>query len=486
MKIQLVTKSLSEIRSDSLIIPVFAEEKSLITEYPSINEFFKMEPKFGKLFETQTLVEQSHRITLLGCGKKEKFDYARLQNWAGSAVKQFAKKAKQISIVVPKTENMTTDQIGEAIAIGSEVALHDPSQDYKSKTDPITLTTLEVVVERADRGLQDGIKKGQLIADGVNLVRRLGDMPANEMTPTYFLNETKRVARENKLKITILNEIQAKRKGMGAFCGVAQGSDEPSYMIALEYNGNIRTKEKWGLVGKGITFDTGGLSLKPPGSMLGMKYDMCGAATALAAITVLAKLKAKVNVVAVLAITENLPSGKALKPNDIVKTYSGKSAEILNTDAEGRLVLIDAVAYAQKDFKASKIIDLATLTGAMIIALGDFITGVFTNDDEFANQLMIAGAEVGEKHWQLPMDEEFEDMIKSDFADIANIGHGGSLPGAAGSIMGAKFIEAGIEKDTPWIHLDIAGTADDMKPKPYRGVGATGAEVKTLVKLIEA
>lgn len=305
------------------------------------------------------------------------------------------------------------------------------------------------------------------------------------MTPTYFLTEVKRLSKETKLKLTVLNEVQAKRKGMGAFVGVAQGSDEPSYMIALEYTGNLRSKDKWGVVGKGITFDTGGISIKPSSAMGEMKYDMCGAATALATIVAIAKLKLPVNVVSVMAVTENLPGGKAQRPGDIVTTYSGKTAEVIDTDAEGRLVLIDAVAYAQKDFKANKVIDLATLTGAIIIALGDYITGAFSNDPDFVNQIVKVGAEVGEKYWEMPMDEEFDEMIKGDFADIVNLGHGGSHRSAAGSTTGAKFIQAGIKEGTPWIHLDIAGTAWDMKPKPFRGVGATGVGVKTLVKLIE-
>lgn len=485
MKIQLVTKPFSEIKSDCLIIPVVEEDKSIFTQ-EIIKQFLKSEPKFGKYLETQTLFENGQKILLIGIGKIEKFDFLKLQNWVGTAVKQNLKKAKLISISLPKLDNLTADQIGEAAAIGVEIATHDPAKDYKSEHEANTLTAVELVVERADRGLQDGIKKGQIIAEGMNLVRRLGDMPANDMTPTYFLNEAKRIARENKLKITVLNELQAKKKGMGAFTGVAQGSDEPSFMIAIEYAGNIRTKEKWGIVGKGITFDTGGLSLKPSASMGEMKYDMCGAATALATIMILSKLKAKANVVAVMAVTENLVNGKAQRPGDIVKTYSGKSAEILNTDAEGRLVLIDALSYAQKDFKANKLIDLATLTGAMIVALGDHITGVFANNDEFANQLIETGKLVGERHWQLPMDEDFDEMIKGDYADITNIGHGGSMPGSAGSITGAKFIEAGVENNNPWIHLDIAGTAWDMKPRSYRGVGATGVEVKTLIQLINS
>jgi leucyl aminopeptidase len=255
-------------------------------------------------------------------------------------------------------------------------------------------------------------------------------------------------------------------------------------MIALEYTGDIKSKEKWGFVGKGITFDTGGLSIKPSSSMHEMKYDMSGAAAAMSAIAIIAKLNIKTNVVAVMAVTENLPGGRAQRPGDIVKTYSGKYAEILDTDAEGRLVLIDAVSYAQKDFKAKKIIDLATLTGAIIVSLGDYITGVFGNDKEFSAKFIEVAEKYGDKMWEMPMHEEFEEMIKSDIGDITNLGHGGSHRSSAGSTTGAKFIEAGVEEDTKWIHLDIAGTAWDMKPKPYRGAGATGVGVKSLVELV--
>ncbi len=486
MKIHLATKPLSEITSDYIVLPFF-EEASTDYGIAEVKTFLKSEEKFGKLYQSQLIFSSKGHFLLLGLGKEDKYDFITLQNWVGSAVKQLMKKTKQISLVLPKSDNLTAEQVGEAAAIGAEIATHDIAANYKSKHEAVKLVSLELVVERAERGFQDGIKKGEIIVSSINLVRRLGDMPANELTPTLFLNEAKKIAKESKLKITVLTEAQAKRKGMGAFCGVAQGSDEPSYMIALEYQGDIRSKDKWGLIGKGITFDTGGINVKP-GSYQNfeMKYDMCGAAAVMASIQAIAKLKLKTNVVAIMAVTENLISGKAQRPGDIVKTYSGKTAEVLNTDAEGRLVLIDALAYAQKDFKANKLIDVATLTGAIIVALGDHITGTFSNNEEFSNQLKEAGKRVGERYWPLPMDEDFDEMIKGDFGDIINIGVGGSMPGAAGSITGAKFIEAGVENDNPWIHLDIAGTAWDMKPRPYRGVGATGVGVKTLVELINS
>ncbi len=492
MKIQLATKPLSEIKSDFVVFPVFEPEESTsnlnsilpIGKLEIIKQFLSDNPKFGKLFESQLLYTKDQKIILLGLGKKSKLDFKSLQHWAGAATKSSLTKAKQISLFLPQDITLSVEEIGQAVAIGAEIALFDPSKTYKSEAEPTKLVSVEIIVERAERGYQDGLKRGQIIAEGINLVRRLGDMPANDMTPTYFLNIVKEIAKENKLKLTVLDEKQAKKKGMGAFCGVAQGSDEPSYMIALEHSGNIRTKDKMGLIGKGITFDTGGLNLKPGNHMNEMQYDMLGAAAVLATMQIAAKLGFKSNLVGVMPVTENMPGAHAQKPGDIVKTYSGKTAEVLNTDAEGRLVLIDAVAFAQQDFKATKLIDLATLTGAIIVALGDFYTGAFGNNPKFTQDIIASGAKVGEKIWELPMDEEFDEMVKGDFGDITNIGHGGSMPGAAGSITGAKFIEAGVKDNAPWVHLDIAGTAWDMKPKPYRGKGATGVSVKTLVELL--
>lgn len=480
MKVQLSTKPLIEVK-DYLVLPVFEEEAPEALKDDVLKEFFKENEKFGKYLESQLIYTKDKKVLLLGLGKKEKLDFGKLQNFAGAAVRQLGTKTKVLCVVVPKTDQLSVEQIGEAIAIGVEIASQDPTREYKTDITPLKLTSVEVIVERAERGYQDGLKRGLVIAEGINLVRRLADMPANEMTPTFFLNTAKKVAKDNKLKLTVLDEKLAKRRGMGAFCGVAQGSDEPSFMIALDYNGDIRSKEKWGFVGKGITFDTGGISIKPDNGMWEMKYDMCGAGAVLGAMMVISKLGIKVNAVGVMAVTENLPGGRAQRPGDIVKTYSGKTAEIHSTDAEGRLVLVDALTYAQKDFKATKLVDLATLTGAAIVALGHTYSAAMGNKADFTIQLIEGAKEVGEKIWELPMDEEFNDLIKAPFADILNIGN---QPRVAGTIAGAKFIEAVIEDDRPWVHLDIAGTAWTTKPTPFQSQGATGVGVKTLVKLV--
>lgn len=482
MKISLSAKPLSEAKSDYLVLPLFDGEKEDYG-FSEVKNFLKDQPKFGKKYQQQLLYTSKGKLLLVGLGKKDQLGFSLLQNWAGTAAKSLLRKAKSISLKLPESK-LAKDQQTESLIIGAEMAFYDPAENYKSKFEPQTLESVEIIVPKDDQAYAKGLNKGQILSAAINLVRMLGDMPANQMTPTYFLNQTKKIAKETGLKLTILDESQAQEKGMGAFCGVAQGSEEPSYMIALEYNGNPNSKEKWGLVGKGITFDTGGISIKPSSSMHEMKYDMCGAASVLGSMLSLAKLKVKTNAVGVMAITENFPGGRAQRPGDIVKTYSGKMAEVIDTDAEGRLVLIDAISYAQKDFKANKLIDLATLTGAIIVALGDHITGVMGNNSEFTKKLIETGKKVGEKMWELPMDEEFNEMIKSDLADITNLGHGGSHRSAAGSITGAKFIEAAVQSKNLWVHLDIAGTAWDMKPKPYRGPGATGIGVKTLVELV--
>lgn len=483
MKIQLVTKPLSEIKTEYVVLPIYEDRKSPFNGI--VSDFLADNPKFGKPLDTQLLYSKMTKFVLIGIGKKEKIDFAAVQNWIGTAVRYLVSKTKQVSIIMPQVDSLNSEEVGEAVAIGAEIGGFDPTKAYKSDSEPDKLNSLEIVVSRAEKGYQDGLKEGQIIAQSINLARKLSDMPANEMTPTYFLNEAKRIAKDNKLKISVIDEKMAKKMGMGAFVGVAQGSDEPSYMISLEYKGDIKSKDKWAIVGKGITFDTGGLNLKPDKHLSDMQYDMCGAAAALAIIETIAKLGVRTNIAAVMAVTENMPGGKAQRPGDIVRSYCGKTIEIGNTDAEGRLVLIDALAYAQKDLKTNKLIDLATLTGGIIAALGDFYTGVLGNNSEFTESLIQASKNVGEKMWQLPMDEEFAENVKSEVADLSNIGTNLASPSSAHAIMGAKFLEAAIENNNPWIHLDIAGSAIDKKKKPFRNVGATGAGIKTVVKLIQ-
>ena len=301
--------------------------------------------------------------------------------------------------------------------------------------------------------------------------------PANYMTPTHMADEATRLAEAYGLKLDILEREQMQELGMGALLGVAQGSRQPPKFIVLNYRGADSEKADVALVGKAITFDSGGISIKPSGGMESMKGDMAGGATVMAAMVAIAQLKPRINVMALVPATENLPDGSAMKPADILTAMDGKTIEIISTDAEGRVALADALGYARKQ-GAKRIVDVATLTGAMVTALGNVCTGAFTNNQKLVNEVIAAGAEAGEKIWQMPMYEEYKEQNKSDVADIKNIG---GRP--AGSITGALFIGE-FAGDTPWVHLDIAGTSTSDKERNYLVKGATGVPVRTLVNLV--
>jgi leucyl aminopeptidase len=301
--------------------------------------------------------------------------------------------------------------------------------------------------------------------------------PANFMTPHQMAEMARKLAETYGLELTVLEREQMQEMGMGALLGVAQGSQEPPKFISLLYRGRAAGDIDIALVGKGITFDSGGISIKPSEKMEDMKGDMAGGAAAMAAISAIARLKPEINVAAIIPATENLPSGNALKPGDVLTAMSGKTIEIISTDAEGRLVLADAFGYANK-LGTRRIVDVATLTGAMRIALGDVYTGVFGNNQELIDRVIAAGAEAGELMWPLPMHERYKEQIKSDVADMKNVGNR-----YAGAITAAQFL-AEFADDTPWIHLDIAGTSMSEKEHGFLVKGATGVPVRTLVNLV--
>jgi leucyl aminopeptidase len=297
------------------------------------------------------------------------------------------------------------------------------------------------------------------------------------ITPTELARRAEDMAREYGLEFDALDEARMKELGMGAFLGVAQGTAEPSKMITLTYLPKTESKETIAIVGKGITFDTGGISIKPSDGMEKMKYDMAGGATAIGAMRAIAQLKPNVKVVGLIPATENMPGGRAQRPGDVVRAMTGKTIEVINTDAEGRLILADAVAYARK-LGATRIVDLATLTGAVSIALGDVYVAILGTDQAWIDQVLAAAKKAGEKLWQLPLDKDYREQIKSEIADIKNVGGR-----KAGTITGAYFIREFAE-DTPWAHLDIAGTAWNESGKPYLAVGPTGVGLRTLVNLV--
>lgn len=320
---------------------------------------------------------------------------------------------------------------------------------------------------------EEAMRQGQAIAHGMSLAKDLGNLAPNICTPTYLAKQAKDMAKSHKLKVSILEQKDMEKLGMGSFLAVARGSEQPAKLIVLEYQGLGKKENPVVLVGKGVTFDTGGISLKPSADMDEMKYDMSGAASVLGTLHAIAEMKLPINVVGIIPATENMPSGRAAKPGDVVTSMSGQTIEILNTDAEGRLILCDALTYAER-YHPKVVIDIATLTGACVIALGNFTTGLISNDDPLAQELLSAGEQTGDRAWQLPLWDEYQDLLKSNFADIANIGGR-----AAGTITAACFLSRFTRKYR-WAHLDIAGTAW----KSGKEKGSTGRPVPLLTQFL--
>jgi leucyl aminopeptidase len=330
-----------------------------------------------------------------------------------------------------------------------------------------------------------GTERGRVFAEGTNYARSLTNEPSNILTPKCLAEEAVKLAKNFGMQVDVLGPQRMKEIGMNALLGVGKGSNEPPQLCVVKYQGGDSQSPTVALVGKGMTFDSGGISLKDSEGMHYMKYDMAGAASVLGALKIIGEMKPKINVLGVFAAAENMPGGGAQKPGDVVKAFNGKTIEVLDTDAEGRLILADAISYA-RHLGATYLVDLATLTGSIVIALGDIATGVMTNDESWATQVLKAAKEAGEKMWLMPMFQEYRELIESDIADMANIpnrkvAHSGVRP--AGAIVGAMFIREFAE-DTSWVHMDIAGTAWNSKQLPYLATGPTGVGVRTLASLV--
>ncbi|MDX3985571.1 MAG: leucyl aminopeptidase [Achromobacter sp.] len=429
----------------------------------------------------------AQRVVLVGLGKQEEYS-ARAH---ASAEQAFA----SVCVAAQLTEGVSTlaaNPIADvaiiararsaAIAAGGATYHYDASFGKPDRDARPKLKKIVQIVERADAAqAQKGLREGAAIANGMELTRTLGNLPGNICTPTYLGDTAKRLAREFKsLKVEVLDRKQVEALGMGSFLSVARGSAEALRFIVLRHAGAKAVKKGAKnaqgpivLVGKGITFDAGGISLKPAATMDEMKYDMCGAASVLGSFRALAELELPLDVVGLIPACENLPSGTANKPGDVVTSMAGLTIEILNTDAEGRLVLCDALTYAER-FKPAAVIDIATLTGACVVALGNVNSGLFSKDDALADALAAAGRKSLDTAWRMPMDDAYQDQLKSNFADLANIG---GPP--AGAVTAACFLSR-FAKAYPWAHLDIAGTA-------WRGgkdKGATGRPVPLLMQYL--
>ena len=423
------------------------------------------------------------RVLVAGLGSQDNFTQERVREVMASSSRYLRKLGMERIATIAHGSGIAgldADASAQAIAEGSTLGLYR-FRNYLTKNDDGSKELDEILIVEQDSSkvgdLEKGVQRGRLMAEAAVLARDMVNEPANVLTPTRMAEIATQVAEEESLNINVLDRKHMEELGMGALLGVAKGSDQPPKLIVLEYSGDPDNSSRvLGLVGKGITFDTGGISIKPAGGMEDMKGDMAGGASVIGAMKAIGRLKPKVNVTGIIAAAENMPGGSAQRPGDVVRSMSGKTIEVINTDAEGRLVLADALYYARQ-IGVTNIVDVATLTGAMVVALGHACSGIMGNDQELMDRMMKVGQSTGERIWQLPMYEDYKEQLKSNVADVKNIG---GKP--AGSITAAQFL-AEFTEDTSWAHLDIAGTYFSSKEKGYLVKGGTGVPTRTLISL---
>jgi leucyl aminopeptidase len=475
MKIEIVTGPLNGIEAEALVVFAFEQDPPKNLDDQWVNEIYATGEFSGKPCETAILYRpgglKAKRLVLAGAGPREKFDAPEARKAAGAAARTLkGKSLKNLHFAAAEH----TGAIVEGVLLGD----HEPDE---LKTDPKKgekrLASLHLCIPDSGGDLQAKVNQARIVAESQNFARQLTNEPANRLTPQVLSERARQMAAEFGLECEVLDEARMSQLGMGALLGVAQGSDAPPALIVLRYTPEkANGSDHLALIGKGVTFDTGGVSIKPADGMEKMKYDMGGAAAVLGAMRAVAQLKPPVRVTALVPTVENMISGRAQRPGDIVTSLSGKTVEVLNTDAEGRLILIDAITYALR-LGCTHLVDAATLTGAIVVALGHLYVGAFTNNNDLLARVMAASREAGERMWHMPLDDDYKDYLKSAFADLPNIG--GRWGGA---ITAAKFLEEFVEKK-PWVHLDIAGTAWLEDSKPWMAKGPSGVPVRTFVQL---
>lgn len=483
-------RSFHQLKTPALFVGVFADGQlgqvaATLDSDGSLKKILKKEFKadIGATLVLRNLADiAAERLVLVGLGNKDNYNANALMK-AHTSIVEYLKQSSLNEGVSTLLEESATLGVVEAARFAARAvgtATYRYTTTLSQAVETVALKKLSFTCDKtSDKDVKLGLAQGQAIANGMNLTRQLGNLPANICTPTYLGEQAKALAKEfASIKTEVLDKKQIEALKMGSFLSVAAGSDQPPRFIVMQYRASGKTTKKSKqkpivLVGKGVTFDTGGISLKPGLNMDEMKYDMCGAATVFGVIRTTAELGLQRDVVALIPATENMPSGHATKPGDVVTSMSGQTIEILNTDAEGRLILCDALTYAER-FDPEVVIDVATLTGAIIISLGHINTGLFSNNDDLAQELLQAGKRAQDTAWHMPLEEAYQDRLKSNFADMANIG---GSPG--GSITAACFLSR-FTKAYPWAHLDIAGTAWDSGPKK----GASGRPVPLLVEFL--
>ena len=422
---------------------------------------------------------KSERVLLVGLGKSEAFRDRQYSEAVTNAIRALKSTGAADALLYLPESGVAKRDIGWCVAqatIAARAAAYRFDQMKSRPEKPsseLRKLAFGISDKKSQRTAATGLEQGLAIAHGVSLARDLGNLPGNVCTPTYLANAARDLAKHYRMKIQIIERAEMEKLGMGALLSVARGSVQPPKLIIVEYRGGPAGQKPVALVGKGVTFDTGGISIKPSPEMDEMKFDMCGAASVLGTLKAIAEMKLRINVVGVIPATENMPGGNATKPGDIVTTMSGQTVEILNTDAEGRLILCDALTYAER-YKPQAVIDIATLTGACVIALGHVVSGLFANDDALAHEVLAAGEASGDRAWHLPLHDEYQEQLNSNFADFANIG---GRPG--GAITAACYL-ARFTKKMKWAHLDIAGTAW----LSGKAKGSTGRPVPLLTQFL--
>jgi len=493
VKIKVIVGDVTQVEAGAIIVNFFEGTERLDGDIATIDKALdgaisqlisqgEIKGKPGEITVIHSLGKlPAARVAIAGLGKKQELTLNKIRGAVAETCRHLRQKGVDSIAAIALGAgivDITLESSAQAVTEGALLGVYSFRKHITKEAEHGEIKQLSIVtINKADvHLLQQGCSKGKILSEAANLARDMVNEPANYMTPTHMAEMAKKLAEAHGLELNVLDKEQMQELGMGALLGVTQGSCQPPKFIVLNYKGGDSNETDLALVGKGITFDSGGISLKTSDKMEEMKFDMAGGAAVMAAISAIAQLKPRINVTAIVPAVENLPSGSALKPGDILTAMTGKTIEIISTDAEGRLILADALGYANK-LHAKLIVDVATLTGACIIALGNVCTGSFGNNQELVDKVIAAGAEAGELIWQMPMYDEYKEQNKSDVADIKNFGGKN-----AGAITAAQFL-AEFAGNTPWVHLDIAGTNMSDKEHNYLVKGATGVAVRTLVNL---
>jgi leucyl aminopeptidase len=489
MKIILHSSDFEKVSAAVLMLPVFSDQRNFpkplqfltLKMVPAIEQLLN-HPGFEGKLNQKRIIFTAHpnfpAVALVGAGERKNWNLESARElWGGFITAANELKEKDFAIywgsefTIPEKMKVLFQEVVAAM-FSANYRLREFYSDQSVL--PPLVEKIQLLIPGADRTIFPQLELGQQLGDSINLARRLAEYPSNKMNPSIFSQQVEDLGKRLKWELEILREQDLKKKGLGALLAVGRGSHQHPNLTIARYAHPAAVK-KVALVGKGVTFDTGGISIKPSKKMEEMKYDMSGAAVVLAALQMVSLVKLPLEVTAVMPLVENMPSGSASRPGDIVHSYSGKTIEIIDTDAEGRLILADALSYVEQNYQPDYIVDLATLTGAVVSALGNNAAAILTQDPFLQKTLEQASELSGEKIWPLPLWEEYQEMLKSNLADIRNL----SNKAGAGAITAAIFLQKFVQK-TPWAHLDIAGTAYDMPEKTYRPAGATGFGVKLL------